>query len=309
MRPRSFALGSSGSGQDLNWKPKRWIATLLGLFSGPLALLYVGQWKRVLAFVATFCAIGLAFIFNIIGHSENDLFRIAYWVAGPVVAYKCAKSAKPGIQPWFARWYSLVGIAAISYGAVTFTRTFLYEPLWILADEMRPTTRREAHVLLRKRPGELHRSDIIVFNFPADDGNERVGRVVGVPGDRVTYAAKHLLVNGGETRVRRLEDFLDMPMWDNHRQRYLNQLDGVSFDTLVKEGQTEERPLKMDAPKREACVQTELSLECTVPPGHYFVIGDNRDDSEDSRQRGFVRPDMVIGKVVKVFEPLFFADD
>ncbi len=267
---------------------------MLGLFSGPIALLYVGRGKLALSFVAAFFAICLAFMFSITGHSDNDFLRFAYWLAGPVVAFRCANSAKGGMQPWFARWFNLAGIAACAYGVVASVRIFLYEPYWIPSTDMLPTMRQEVHILVKKRPNELRRGEIILFKFALDQGYERISRVVGLPGDRITYSAKHLLVNGKETRVGRREDYLDLPFGD-HRERYSNQLDGVSFDTLVNAERKEESTLMMKIPIRGACVQTEASLECKVPEGHYFVMGDNRDDCDDSRNWGFVPADGVIG--------------
>jgi signal peptidase I len=176
----------------------------------------------------------------------------------------------------------------------------LYEPYSVPSTSMLPTLPRKSHILVEKRPSVLRRGEIVTFRAPRDPGAIFVQRLLGLPGDRITYSAKHVLVNGMETRVRQLDDFLDD---DNlkYKQRYANRIDGVEFDTLIDADMPAEMPEAWHFPMSEACVRSNGAVECTVPADHYFMMGDNRDNSNDSRYFGFVRVELVTGRVAKVF--------
>ncbi|WP_083941265.1 signal peptidase I [Pseudoduganella violaceinigra] len=284
----------------MNWKPTPWIAALLGLLSGPVAMLYVRRPWQALWFLLAGLAVALLDLF---GHAAgmHAPFAIAYWIAGPIAAFFYAGSAKEGLRPWYARWYGMLGIVAGAVGGVVAVRTFLYEPYRIPSSAMAPALVRNGVILVEKRPGKLHRGEIVVFDYPRDPSVVYVERLIGLPGDRITYRAKHVLVNGQETRVRQLEDFLDENAEVlSYQQRFLNRLDSVSFETLTDGSMLTEPPQAWNFPMSEPCVRTDEQVECVVPAGHYFMLGDNRDHSNDSRYWGFVRADLVKGRVLKV---------
>ena len=144
----------------------------------------------------------------------------------------------------------------------------------------------------------LRRGDIVVFDYPVDPAQTYIKRLVGLPGDRVVYRDKHLYVNGTDTRVRRLDDYLhaDRPRYS---QRFLDKLDGTTFATL-QDKDVQRKPEPRQFAFRDHCAYTEDEVRCDVPAGNFCVMGDNRDNSFDSRYWGFVRADLVIGKVVKI---------
>ncbi|NHZ62673.1 signal peptidase I [Massilia sp. CCM 8694] len=153
---------------------------------------------------------------------------------------------------------------------------------------------------LASRPisAPLRRGDIIAFDFPRDPTQQYLKRVVGLPGDKVQYRERQLFVNGGATRVRPLDAYFE-PDRLEAMARFENSLDGVRFDTLLNETD----PGAGERLVREhGCVYEHLVQTCEVPPGHYFVMGDNRDNSYDSRFWGFVRAGHVLGKVVRIMQ-------
>ena len=130
---------------------------------------------------------------------------------------------------------------------------------------------------------DIHRGDIIVFRYPMDIRQNYVKRVMGVPGDRIKLVDKQVFLNGkalNEPYVQHVRDFID-PYADN-------------FPVNEPRGQVVERAREM----LRANVQNG---ELVVPPDSYFAMGDNRDNSLDSRYWGFVPRGNIIGKPLLIF--------
>jgi signal peptidase I len=124
--------------------------------------------------------------------------------------------------------------------------------------------------------------DIAVFRWPADPSYDYIKRVIGVPGDKVSYHNKILTVNGKEMKQTFLEYTTDESSGKAVAQ-YRENLNGVIHDIFV-------RP---DVPA--------IDFDLQVPPGNYFMMGDNRDDSADSRYWGFVADKYLRGKAFIVW--------
>lgn len=296
-----------------------WIAALLGLFMSPLAMLLVGRPWYALGFALASLAIGVAGFIGAMPAGIDLLLGGLLMVAGAVIAFRCARRMD-GQRPWYTRWHSLAGMAFAYFGFVVLVRVFCYEPFMVPSSAMLPTLPLQARLIVQKygfghyetlginlgkRPAtaKLGRGDLVVFDFPRDPRQSFIKRVVALPGDRLTIRAKEVFVNGQDTRVGQMEDFLDDGSARlQYKKRYLNRLDGTEFSTLRDDDMP---PFTQDAwkfPGHEACTDAAGKVECVVPSGQYFVMGDNRDNSFDSRYWGFVRADLVIGKVVKVFQ-------
>lgn len=130
---------------------------------------------------------------------------------------------------------------------------------------------------------EVERGDIVVFRYPIDLHQTFVKRIVGVPGDRLRLVNKELWVNGhkaDEPYVVYKSDYIDA---------YRDNFPGAPTSMQVYEPAV--RML------RDNVVRGEL----VVPPGHYFVMGDNRDQSLDSRYWGFVSRDHIVGKPLIIY--------
>jgi signal peptidase I len=130
----------------------------------------------------------------------------------------------------------------------------------------------------------VRRGDIVVFHYPVNPAQHFVKRVIGVPGDRVRLVNKQVLVNG----VALKEPYA-------HFMRPSNDLFRDSFPRLdvAAAGETPEWWLQL----RKLVEDGQL----IVPEGHYFVMGDNRDDSYDSRYWGFVPRANIIGRPLLIY--------
>ena len=302
--------------------PKPWLAALLNIVLSPFGLLYAGQGRLAILFFVVQAAIGItAFVTSGNVVVVIGLLQIVLIAAGAIIAYRRARAPTGQPRPWYTRWRGMLLIVMSMALVTTLLRMFLYEPFKSPSKSMLPTIGIGDRILVQKigyghvstfglhlaslpHTSVLKRGDLIVFDRPLKPAETYIKRVVGLPGDRVVYRDGHLIVNGQDTRVSQLADFMD-PEIPRFWRRYRNRLDGVQFDTLA-EKESDGRALKArpeapNIPLIDRCVYTNEEIHCEVPAGHYYVMGDHRDNSVDSRYFGFVRADQVIGKVVKVF--------
>ncbi len=146
-------------------------------------------------------------------------------------------------------------------------RTFIVQAFRIPSGSMIPTLLVGDHILVNKlayRFGEPHRLDVVVFRFPLDHKKDYIKRVVGLPGDRLKIVNKVVFING-------------RPL----KEPYVQHTDPRIIPRGVQ-------PRDNYGP-------------VVVPPGHYFVMGDNRDSSYDSRFWGFVSRKALIGKALIIY--------
>ncbi|MBC3871261.1 signal peptidase I [Undibacterium oligocarboniphilum] len=193
---------------------------------------------------------------------------------------------------------------------VFFLRSFLYEPFKIPSSSMLPTLYVGDLILvnkfeygirlpvINKKVIELNnpkRGDVMVFKYPVDPTVDYIKRVVGVPGDKVVYHNKRLLINGQPLSYQTMPDFLDEEHLNYSRQLTEN-LNGVSHRILNDDRAPAFVNDPFNFPKRENCSYDNEGFSCVVPEGHYFMMGDNRDNSLDSRYWGFVPDQNIVGK-------------
>ncbi len=191
-------------------------------------------------------------------------------------------------------------------------RTFAYEPFNIPSGSMIPTLLVGDYLFVSKTsygysrhslpfslpviPGRIlydmpERGDVFVFKTPADNKTDFIKRVIGLPGDTVQVKGGILNINGKAVKRRRIEEFVHTDAYGNSRRvaRYLETLpNGVQHQILEADGDT--------GPYDNTKV-------FTVPEGHFFAMGDNRDNSSDSRAFGFVPKENLVGRA----EFLFFS--
>jgi signal peptidase I len=152
--------------------------------------------------------------------------------------------------------------------------------------------------VINKKVVELNtpqRGDVVVFRYPPDPTLDYIKRVVGVPGDKVAYKNKKLTINGQEVVQKKTEDYLDRDRLF-YTPRFVESLGAVQHEILVEADAPSFVPMGGRFPQGEKCNYNSEGMSCEVPAGHYFMMGDNRDNSQDSRFWGFVPDENLVGK-------------
>lgn len=206
----------------------------------------------------------------------------------------------------------------VEYGASLFPvillvfllRSFIVEPFKIPSGSMIPTLLVGDFILVNKYTygirlpvinkkiinlGEPQRGDVMVFRYPEDHSLDYIKRVIGVPGDRIVYQNKKLTINGVEVETSKLDDYLH-PERLYYSQQYSANLGTTTHRYLTDADAPAFVPDVSAYPFRESCIYNNAGVACTVPPGNYFMMGDNRDNSRDSRVWGFVPEENIVGK-------------
>lgn len=176
-------------------------------------------------------------------------------------------------------------------------RSFLFEPFRIPSESLEPTLLVGDFILVNKfgygvrlpvihkkiyQLGEPQRGDIIVFRWPPNPSVDFIKRVIGLPGDKISYINKVIYVNGKKIQ----QEFKRYAVQDS---------DENDSSAVILDKQEDLLGIKHDIYQK----QNKLSYDyhdIVVPAGMYFVMGDNRDDSADSRFWGFVPDENIVGK-------------
>ena len=189
-------------------------------------------------------------------------------------------------------------------------RSFVIEPFRIPSGSMLPTLQNGDLILVNKfeygirlpiidkkiiTTGSPERGDVMVFRYPLDPGVDYIKRVVGLPGDVILYQNKTLSINGKQVMHVRDGDYFE-PDRSAYVGRYSEQLGSVKHRILLNQEARQDFMAIADYPFRENCRYIENGVSCTVPPHHYFMMGDNRDNSLDSRYWGFVPDKNIVGR-------------
>ncbi|PQA80139.1 signal peptidase I [Limnohabitans sp. TS-CS-82] len=226
------------------------------------------------------------------------------------------------MQPWWLDWTAgLFPVIAV----VFVLRSFLFEPFKIPSGSMIPTLHVGDLILVNKfhygvrlpvlntkltDGNPVQRGDVMVFRYPPKPSLDYIKRVIGVPGDEVAYLNKQLTINGQPVTKAPRADF-----FEQDSMRYITQFEeklpvgtkssemtGVRTHNLLND---KDRPSFVpgadDFAFKDNCHYTVEGVTCTVPAGHYFMMGDNRDNSLDSRYWGFVPEKNIVGKAFFVW--------
>ena len=226
------------------------------------------------------------------------------------------------MQPWWLDWTA--GLFPVIL-VVFVLRSFLFEPFKIPSGSMIPTLWVGDLILVNKfhygvrlpvintqvTAGEpVRRGDVMVFRYPPKPSLDYIKRVVGVPGDEVAYLNKQLTVNGQPVPKASLPDFFEEDSLSYIKQFQETFPVGASpaemtSSKTVRLLNNAERPAFIagteDFPFKDQCSYSVEGVVCKVPPGHFFMMGDNRDNSLDSRYWGFVPEANIVGKAIMVW--------
>jgi signal peptidase I len=121
--------------------------------------------------------------------------------------------------------------------------------------------------------------------------------VVGIPGDEVAYLNKKLTINGQAVPTESVPEFFDESVM-RYSKQFQEKLGAKTHNLLVDDDRPAFIPGAEDFPFKERCNFTVEGVTCKVPEGHYFMMGDNRDNSLDSRYWGFVPDANIVGKAL-----------
>ena len=198
-------------------------------------------------------------------------------------------------------------------------RSFLVEPFKIPSGSMMPTLLVGDFILVNKFTYGIRlpvinqkmievnppkNGDVMVFRYPEDPSLDYIKRVIGVPGDKISYRDKKLTVNGKPVKMESQGAY-------NYVKSGLNYVSAIHYREQLGE-HNHSALVQPDAPTlrlgdvrqftdRKNCDYNEDGFSCTVPQGHYFMMGDNRDDSNDSRYWGFVPDRNIVGKAFMIW--------
>jgi signal peptidase I len=204
-------------------------------------------------------------------------------------------------EGWIATIQSLLVTVTIAVFVITFIvqafeipspsmeKTLLIGD-YLLVDKTHYGPSSSWNAILPYRP--IHRGEIVVFHYPRDPKQHFVKRVIGLPGDRIRLRHKRVYVNGTLLvepytiyRDRSEDAFRDEFPNGSRLQAGIDSSWYIQLDRLVEDGQL------------------------IVPADHYFVMGDNRDDSSDSRYWGFVPKDNIVGRPLLIYFSLGSRED
>ena len=199
-------------------------------------------------------------------------------------------------------------------------RSFIYEPFQIPSGSMMPTLLDGDFILVNKfnyglrdpvlrhkfyENGHPERGDVMVFKYPREPSIDYIKRVIGVPGDRVIYRNKQLYIKPACTEAdtkcpeyQQVEtEFVEQGAYSDETgplTRYASKMPENTHEILVNNQITPRTPHYFP----QAGTQRD---EFVVPAGHYFVLGDNRDNSLDGRFWGFVPEENIVGEAIAIW--------
>jgi signal peptidase I len=195
--------------------------------------------------------------------------------------------------------------------AVMILRSFLYEPFRIPSGSMMPTLLVGDFILVNKyhygvRLPIIHnkmtegekpkRGDVAVFRYPEDESLDYIKRVIGLPGDHISYYDRRLTVNGTPVSIAFDHKYKGLGTRENKMNNGGCDKVDAACDVFVENFDQSGYSVMTNQD-----VRYSFDGEIFVPAGQYFVMGDNRDHSNDSRFWGFVPEKNLVGKAVRIW--------
>ena len=226
------------------------------------------------------------------------------------------KRAPDTKEPWWIEYpKSFFPVILIVFAL----RSFLVEPFKIPSGSMIPTLLVGDFILVNKYTygvrlpvinlkvidvNEPKRGEVMVFRYPENPSIDYIKRIVGLPGDTITYRNKQLILNGKPLKMESVGEYtyLESGLSYVYNQRYIESLGERGHNIIIN---PDVPGLHLSGvhqfPFEENCIYQHSEFTCTVPAGNYFTMGDNRDSSSDSRYWGFVPERNIVGKAFLIW--------
>jgi signal peptidase I len=198
-------------------------------------------------------------------------------------------------------------------------RSFLVEPFKIPSGSMIPTLLVGDFILVNKYTygirlpvanvkimdvQEPKRGEVMVFRYPENPSMDYIKRVIGIPGDTVTYQNKRLTINNVPVKTQPDGEYayVESGLSYIYSDRITETLGEHTYNILINPNVPDMHlPSVHPFPLRDHCAYNDDGFTCTVPAGNYFTMGDNRDSSSDSRYWGFVPERNIVGKAFMIW--------
>lgn len=266
----------------------KWFAAFLGFLIPPLAFVYLAKLR-----IAVLCLLILlgSIIpdFHLTPFKGVSLLPLVLSLLSAVYAFVLAKKIELGSnRKWYSHWWGVLSIPVVFIVLIFLIRSFVVEPFYLPSKGMSPSLKAGDTVLVKKwgygsygslgitlinreikNRAQAERGDVMIIK-PPHNPRFFVKRVIGLPGDIVEFGDKQLLINGARVNTEDLGKGM------------INETLGGNTYTV--------KYVKANSPLR--------SGQWIVPDGHYFVMGDNRDNSADSRMWGMVPVKNMVGRVL-----------
>ena len=305
------------------WKPSKLLAGILALFLNAFAFLYVNKARWFWVYVIVTLIVATATM----GHYENPLLQslihdgylsiaLALICIGHSV-YLAHYYDADEQRKWFARWYAVLLIVIGVFGLIGAVRLYVVAPFQIPSSAMLPTLTPGSHVLVSKSgfgnktlftseiyqtesSVKLSRADVIVFRYPLDRDILYIKRVIGLPGETIRYENKQVFVKPrclpeaescAEFKALELTALPEHTLSSSPLLIFQEDLGSRQHNIAIN--------MQREIPAHFYFNQPGTpNTEWKVPANHYFVMGDSRDNSRDSRFWGFVPEQDIVGRVI-----------
>lgn len=282
---------------NMSAQPKKWLLILLTFLNPFLGFLYIGKAKWALFYLFAPC---LALLFQ-----ANALYSSIVLVSSYLIGViHCIYTGFKYFEPhWYRYHIWLKGLFGFVLVWIVLRLVF-FNFYNLPAVSMVPNYPQKSYVIMQRWGlgyfnqylgfkydlGKLKYGDVIVFDYPENPSISYIKRVVGLPNDRVAFQNGEVWLNGKRLNVVQQVSYqndMKLYMESNGDQHYLVQRNPAQ--------------ILGEYPFMQSCVETSLGYECTVPEYSVFVLGDNREQSADSRFWGYVPVQNILGKVIWSF--------
>lgn len=294
---------------------KPWATALIALPGPTVSMLYLGRGRLAICYYLLSVLAATAGMFAVHYLSLNLTFVTAMWTGfitvhlfgflHSLIIARRLDGRRP--SAWFSRWYCVIVLAVLLPLAISSTtRWFLWEPFDLPSGSMKPALQVGDMVFVSKYAygysprtlpfslglfplpsfgNEPARGDIVVFKSPRDNRTDYIKRIIGLPGDRIQVLGGILHINDqavARREVTNAPEDEDVDFRGQKLQRYIEELPGgVSYPILEASD--------------NGFLDNTRPYE--IPEGHYFAMGDNRDNSRDSRTTGFIPRENLVGRL------------